>query len=48
MAVSKEAFGYLDRSIQKPPNLLADTASSTETPWGSEIPSPKKWRVCGT
>jgi len=45
MAVSKGAFGYLDRSIKQPPNLPVDKASPAKTPWNSETPSPKEWRA---
>jgi len=48
MAVLKEAFGYLDRSIKQSPSLSADKASLAKTPWDSETPSPKEWRACNT
>jgi len=45
MAMSKEVFGYLNRSIKQPPSLPADKASPAKTPWDSETSSPKKWRA---
>ena len=44
MAVLKGAFGYLDGSI-KQPFTLPNNILLTETPWDSEIPSPKEWRA---
>ena len=41
-AVSKEAFGYLDGSIEQPSILPADGALLTEILWDLETPSSKE------